>query len=85
MLLANIKDQCKRKRQGKHIFPCKTGELVLCIKSRKKIIEAKGIIVMILVTFIAIQYSKKIYELHSLLFFSKANCVYEFMVYRHRY
>ena len=26
MLLANIKDQCKRKRQGKDIFPCKTGD-----------------------------------------------------------
>ena len=29
MFLTNIKDQCKRKRQGKHIFPCTTGELML--------------------------------------------------------
>ena len=34
-LLANIKDQCKRKRHGKHIFLRKTGELVQCIRCTK--------------------------------------------------
>ena len=34
MLLANIRDQCKRRRYGKHIR--KTGELVQSIKCTKK-------------------------------------------------
>ena len=40
---------------------------------------------MTLVTFIAIKYSKKIYELHLLLLFQRLNSVYEFMAYRHRF
>ena len=72
MLLANIKDQYKRKRLRKYIFPCKNEELVLCI-SVQRLFLCHMRIIMTVVAFVVKKYSNQIYEFHSLLFFQRPN------------
>ena len=58
MLLAKIKDQCKRKRLRKYICPCKNEELVLCI-SVQRLFLCHMRIIMTVVAFVVKKYSNK--------------------------